>query len=644
MTELEAKIKSAAQKYYSDGSSPYTDDEFDAMVEELRATDPNSELFKTGWGYNINIDSTPGAKVRHRYGSAGSLDKCRTWSELGKTLQKGPVDISLKLDGLSVVLYYYKNRLIQALTRGDGNIGIDITEKVLKIFPSTTPCSNVEFTGAVRGEILMSFESFERFKKIHSEAKNPRNSTAGIINGKDTIQDMPYLTLLVYTIVGDENIGDRLNESGESSAYTISAVRKRLRDMFGSERVVPHRSEVVINENKFLDTMNHFKDEWYGTYPADGLVLTYEYLPANYVEKYEVTYDAKAFKFKAEEKACRVVEIEWNMTKKRYAMPKIRIVPTEFSGTTVEFCTGYNAQFIKDNNIGPGSIITVEKRGEIIPNVNEVIDATGANLITHCPNCGRKLVWNGVHLQCKNSNCSNAIQQDTLVWMEHVAPKDGLGDTLKLKMLSMLVESGELNDFSVERIMESKLKLSNSTQLVKQNDFADMWTSLHSDPVKLVDAILALNVPRIGGITAIKLSEYPDLVNILCDIACEEATTLPLSVSVALSKAIGQANTQSIEDNLWKFSRLSYLKKRIVKTIKSEVKLKGKVAITGKLSVKRSDFENQLRSAGYIPGDISKDTKFLITDDPNSSSSKNKKADQWGIVKITEQEFRKQYM
>ena len=80
--KLEDKIKLEAQKYYTDGSNSVTDEEFDEMVEELKKQNPDSELLKTGWGYDVNKDTTPGEKVAHKYGEAGSLEKARTWKEI----------------------------------------------------------------------------------------------------------------------------------------------------------------------------------------------------------------------------------------------------------------------------------------------------------------------------------------------------------------------------------------------------------------------------------------------------------------------------------------------------------------------------------------------------------------------------------
>ncbi len=112
MTELQRKIKAAAQAYYTDGTSELTDTEFDSMVDELRQEEPNSSLLKqTGWGYDVDADSTVGEKFKHTYGKAGSLEKCYNWKELYDEFKYKPVDISPKLDGISVVLYYDRGKL-----------------------------------------------------------------------------------------------------------------------------------------------------------------------------------------------------------------------------------------------------------------------------------------------------------------------------------------------------------------------------------------------------------------------------------------------------------------------------------------------------------------------------------------------------
>lgn len=637
MTDLENRIRDAAQKYYTDGSSDLTDAEFDTLVEELRKVNPNSDLFQTGWGYDVQVDSTPGSKIKHKYGNIGSLDKCHNWKELGFLLQSGPVDISLKLDGLSCVLYYEDSRLLRALTRGDGSVGIDVTDKIKHLIADTV--NEPHFTGAVRGEIIMSYENFSKWVQVHPEAKNPRNSTAGIINSKDaTEEDLGYLDLIVYTIVGDESIRDTW-----SDRYPVSNIRHRLKTMFSLDRVVPHVSDVYLDGFTMDSVMQEYKDKMYGKYPADGLVVTFGYLPVMNAGSHEVQYLAKAFKFPSEIVDSEVTDVEWNLSKTRYLIPRIRIKPVQISGSTVEYCTGYNAKYIQDNNIGVGTKVKITKANEIIPNIVEVIEPTTSKIPDVCPECKQLLSWNGVHLQCNNPVCGNATLQDSLIWVSNISPMDGLGDTLKAKFLNMLVQGNELKDASVESIMDSKLKLPEDTNSAQQNLFAKMWNDLHTCKVPAMNAILALNIPRIGGITAMKLASRMDLLWEAYEGSISDPPYVPLSTSAILSGVIGRANSDAIESNLSKVSRLRYLVGRIEEPSKHTTS-KGKVAITGKLSVKRSQFESELRECGYEAGEISKDTKYLITDDPTSNSSKANFARKNNIQMISESDFRQLYM
>ena len=627
MNTIEQKISDASQKYYTNGTSDLSDDEFDAMLEELRSSNPSSPLLNlVGHGYDVKFDSTPGNKYPHRYGIAGSLTKCRNWKELDYFLTIDDVCCSLKLDGLSVVLYYYEGSLYRALTRGDGNIGIDITSKVLKIFPGSV---NADFTGSIRGELLMTYDNFDDYRKLYPNMKNPRNTTAGIINSK-SLDGIEYVSLIVYTIVGSENI----------SFDTYHNMHNQLIDWFGQDNVVPCTDPFSLSESTFISKMNDLKDEWYDKdYPADGIVITSNNI--NHDTPYLNDYTASAFKFPSELKTSVVKDVQWNMSKTHYAIPKIQIEPITLAGTTVEFCTGYNAQWVKDNNVGPGALVTVEKRGEIIPNIQDVVvECVSPSMIEFCPDCGSKLIWDGVHLKCPDSSCRNAVEQDTIIWITTLVPTDNLGDTLILKFLNEL----ELDELSIENIMNFDHKLAEDMNSVQWNTFAKMFNTLVSGDTKfkLVDAVKALNIPRLGSITALRLSMFSSDVRLLKDCASGRCNLNETFWSLLEAK-VGNANTQSIRNNLSKFARLDFIEDRIIwDVISSEPK--GKVAITGKLSVKRSDFEKELGAKGWILGDVSKDTRFLITDDPSGNSSKNKKADKLGVLKITEEEFRSKYL
>lgn len=636
MSKLQEMIKQASQKYYSGEESGISDKEFDAMLDKLKEEDPTSPLLtEVGHGYEVELDSTAGEKVQHRYLVPGSLDKCHDWKELSPVLKNKNFHwASLKLDGISVVLYYVKGKLVQALTRGKNGIGIDITSKVRYIMKGETDLKqDVEFTGATRGEIIMSNDSFDLFLEIDPNAKNPRNSTAGLINSGDISPELGLLDIVVYTAVGvDINCPSAVN----FNTYTqmINWLNSNYKD------VVPAQ-KVQMNEDNFLTTMSSLQNEWYGVYPADGIVITADdlHLVAYNDSKtdFEVVYTADAFKFKAESAITTVIGIDWNLSKTKYLIPRINFETVKLSGTSVSWCAGNNAKYIEDNGIGEGAVIEVLKSGEIIPYLEKVHQTVAPSIPSNCPCCSTHLIRKGVHLQCPNKECADSDIQDVLVWMQTIAPYDGLGDTLKLKFLSVMF--GE--DISIEKIYEyGKLDVIDN-KYVKLRDFQTNFNQLFTNKVKLADAIKALNIPRFGDVTSAKLAQYPTQVGALVYASANPDATLD---STGFDKIIGEANLKSLLENIHKFKRLHYIFDNIIWDVPKAEDAKGKVAITGKLSVKRSVFEDELKDAGYIPGSIAKDTKFLITDDPHSSSSKNQKADEWGITKITEAEFREHYL
>ena len=635
MTELELKIQKAAQDYYTTGTSEYTDEEFDALVDLLRKEQPDSELFKVGWGYKVSEDSTPGTKRDHKYTTIGSLDKCHNMKEIGSDFLDTRLDISVKLDGLSIVLYYENDGLKYALTRGDGHTGIDVTDKILKINPSFSH-TVIPFTGAIRGEILMTLDKFEEFKKIHPEAKNPRNSTAGIINGKDTFNDLSYLDVVLYTLVHESN--DEYDE-----LTTVNATRNYIDILFkGNCLVVPYLDYSIPSnwDDEFvLKMMTEIKNVYYGNYPADGLVLT-KARPTCVDGTYQ--YDAKAFKFPAESKITKVIDVEWNMSKTKYAVPRVLLEPVELSGTTVQACTGFNAQYILDNHLGPGSMVEVCKSGEIIPYILKVISSTHEKVPEICPECSQPLSWNGVHLFCTNQDCCNSVEQDLLIWLKNLVPLDNLGDTLKLKFLRQMVDSNQIVDCSVESVMNCKTHLDENTPSVQFNNFAKMWNNLHDESVKfdLTHALIACNIPRIGDLTAIKFTKYSSLVKDLV-----EKYTQEYFPWADLTNSIGDANCRSVHEHLNKLKRLRLIINRIKWKDEHKAVSKGKVAITGKLSVPRASFEEELRRNGWEPTEtINKDVKFLLTENPQGQSSKNLRASKLGITKITEYDFRLKYL
>lgn len=218
-----------------------------------------------------------------------------------------------------------------------------------------------------------------------------------------------------------------------------------------------------------------------------------------------------------------------------------------------------------------------------------------------------------------------------MIWTNIIAPINNLGELLKEKFFTEIYGSVP----SIETLMYSKpTAYQNAKEGTHKYRMKQMFDKLFSDEsINLTDAIKSLNIPRFGDVNADKLARYPEhvktLMNFACDGSCADGLKLS-SLFEEFKTRIGDANTESIKKHMDKVARLRLIQKRInwsEQITEHSSEFKGKVAITGKISVKRTDFEKELKSAGYSLAEISKDTIFFITDNPNSSSSKNKKAD-----------------
>lgn len=626
---LAARLKEASQEYYTTGKSPISDTAFDLAQNMLKTQQPDApEVTAVGWGYEVARDSTPGEKVDHKYGLVGSLGKAYSWAEIDQKFKGAMVDFSLKLDGISIVLYYEDGILVRAVTRGDGVTGIDVTIKIIRILqPSEQKLADRTFTGAVRGEVLMYNKQWTEFKKLHPEAKNSRNSTAGLINAAEVSDDLKFLNIVVYKIVG----------SAKKPPMSMPTMNAWLSSNF--QHTAPHCMGNNFTEREcdhmkdLCDTLNG------GTLPVDGMVMKMCYLEWNEVTS-EVVYQEQAFKFAAEVAVTEVLNVEWNLSKNRLMVPRVQLQTVHISGTDVSWATGYNAEYIAKNHIGIGAIVSVEKHGEIIPNINEIIAPSEFwYLPEKCPECGADLVWDGVHLKCPNEACGNAKLQDLLVWSNVIAPIDGFGDTLRTKYFMQLLG----DDVSIEHLMTSK-PLIEEPKGVQDNLCNTMLQKLYGDdPIFTKGAIMCLNIPRIANMNAAKLDMY------FANLRARGMTwaevinhVLDRRYFYEVAEAIGNANAESVQNNPNKLERLNFISDRIVYIGMTLIEYIP-VAITGKLSVPRAKFEDELKEHGYVVSEMKSTTKYLITDDPNSGSSKNQKADKLGIPKITEAEFRNKY-
>lgn len=624
---LEQKIRDASQAYYSGGNSPYTDEEFDNMILQLQNLNPESELLhKIGHGYDIAASSTPGAKFKHKYQKAGSLDKAYSYEELPARFKDREVQISLKLDGLSMLLYYADGKLRTAVTRGDGVTGIDVTDKLSQIVPKQLDDSR--FTGAIRGELIMTDGSWKMYHEDYPDSKNSRNSVAGIISAKDSQKDLEYITFIPYNVVGCESASDM------AICTNLNACCKFLKFQF--HEVVPYVSAHVGLNTDFEHIRNMLNQ--YKTYPDDGIVLKHS------DSRYDsnsgaVICDAYAYKFAAETKDTTVVDVEWNLTRNHKLFPKVLIDTVQLSGTSVSAVTGNNAKYIELNNIGRGARVTVTKSGEIIPKIVRFIEPGHVVMPTVCPSCGCQLEWSGVDLICPNDNCQNASIQDILMWIKTIAPTDGLGDKILIKLLNQYLPSLNIDDIYDTDNLRRILDMPEGTYMGRTFwKFKGCIHVLLNSKIPLSTAIQAANIPRFGAITSAKAAEHPQVVK-RAVLAHDAGYSYWEMVEI-----VGVADSECWQDNFDKVKHIRHIIEQIDWSEPKQTVETIQVAITGKLSMPRNQFEQLLSANNFKLSDVNKDTAVLITDNPGDlTSSKAKKAHKLGIPAMTESEFRSKY-
>lgn len=627
VSELENLIKQYSIAYYS--GNPIVDDAtFDSLVDKLRKLNPNSLVLNTGWGFEVNGD-----KVKHKYTHIGSLDKCKSYEEIPGRFKHKKIFLSPKLDGLSAVAYFRNGELVQGITRGNGEYGKDITDKLITIL-GCKYISDSTFTGAVRGELIISDGNWELLQDKYGKDNMiaPRNYAAGVINRKELSEDLKYIDLVVYKIVGQE--------SG-----LIKSNRKEVLDWLQTnfKHAIPTCFLPELN-NSSWDTYHEdiFKEFRKLGYGLDGLVLTDEYVPFD-SNTNAYMWNEVAFKFASETVDTTVVSMEWSLSRTQRMVPVCVVKPVVLAGANIERATGNNAQMVKDLGLGVGAEVSITRSNEVIPKILEVINPSTQELPTECPICKSKLEWVGVDLKCTNYQCPNIALSDLQQWCECVGETDGLQWTLMKQYLDIYGVT------SINQLYDKKEYILNdlgSRQLsITEQKIYTFFKKLYIEPVTIYRALLGLNIPRLGDKTCKLLAKEKDLILGYYSYLVDYSYGVYNDVTPYYNKfmeVVKDATTSSIWSNSTKFLNLRYLFEdaRVKFDESTNNEPKKFIAVTGSLqTMKRKDFEKHIEKYGYELSSNLKKCEYLVTNDPTSGSTKNKQAQQYRIPIITEQDF-----
>lgn len=643
MTEYEKlknKLIAANSAYYVDSNPILSDYEFDLDLKKLEKmeaeqgyADPDSPTQKPGSDLTSskaeNSHRRPMLSLENTYNED---DLGKWYEDMQKAAGKNPtIVIQPKFDGGSAAITFENGKVIKALTRGDGEVGEDITANVKLLDWSKI---NKDFSGEVRGELIITKEGFAKLNE-DGKYQNARNLLSGsmkLLDPKEFSQRAPYIAFYAYWLEDSDNAEYQLDMT---SLMAYNGFR-------GPEFMINATSlnDLIKGVHLFESMKNKFD------YEIDGAVMKLN--DKRLWEKLGSTAKyprwAKAYKFRQDNAQTTVKNITFEIGRTGKITPLAWFDPVFIDGSTVQKATLNNKEFYDAMDIAIGDTITVQKAAAIIPQIIGVERSANRMKVAFpkvCPCCGSPLVkHNEEHsdLYCDNPKCKARVI-DGIVNYTHSLEIDGFAQTLvdRLYDSGFLRSIGDLYDLKNHKAEISRLdrlsmnvitKLCNN---VEQQKSAELW--------KL---IAGLGIPNIGPKLAKTLSSKFHGVDALMAADKGVLESIPdiaaLTADSIYSWFQNQENKQLIE----KLKSVGQNMSSGSAVISSNALTGKSFCITGTLSKPRSEIEKIISdNGGKNVSNISKSTDYLITNNPTSGSSKNRKANELGVKIIDEESFYK---
>ena len=638
MKQLVELLNRAAESYYSKDSTIMSDFEYDRLYDELLALESETGIVLADSptqkvGYTV-IESLN--KVRHESRML-SLDKTKDVERLKSFLGDKEGILSYKMDGLTVVLTYRNGSLERVATRGNGEIGEDITHNAacFKNIPLKIPYKGELI---LRGEAVISFKEFDRINNALGEEeryKNPRNLCSGTVRQLDSsIAAKRNVSFIAFSFVSARDAGFG-NLKSEGMDFL---------DSIGFETVM--RKKVTADDLE--QAVREFEERIpQNAYATDGLVLTFNSI--SYSESLGTTAkfprDSIAFKWKDETAETTLTDIDWNTSRTGLINPVAVFDSVELEGTTVSRASLHNVSIVEDLRLGIGDRIKVYKANMIIPQVAENLTKSGGvSIPDKCPVCGEETeivtLRDGRVLKCTNPNC----KAQRVSSLTHFASRDAMNiEGLSEETIEKFVEKGFLDKypdiFKINRFRDEIVSMKGFGER-SYNKLAEAVE--RAKTVHLPNFIYALGINHVGLSNAKLLCRYYDN-----DIKAVMSANAEDLVNI---EGFGEIIAKSVEryfsheENIGLIGEaLEFVAFEAEEENTSEQKLAGmSFVVTGDVYTYKNRKELTAdieRLGGKVTGSVSSKTAYLINNDVNSASSKNKKAKELGIPIISEQEF-----
>ena len=638
MKELGEKLREASRAYYQEDREIMPNVEYDALYDELSALEKETGIVladspTVSVGYEA-VDQLP--KEEHERPML-SLDKTKEREALREFIGEHPTLLSWKLDGLTIVLTYENGELVKAVTRGNGIVGEVITNnaKVFKNIPL-----KISFKGRLilRGEAIITYSDFEKINETIGDAdakyKNPRNLCSGSVRQlNNEITAKRNVRFYAFSLVSADGVD--FQNSREMQFRWLNAQGF---DVVEYCKVTGDTLDAAMDYFADAVTKNDF--------PSDGLVALYDNI--SYGESLGTTAkfprNAMAFKWADEMRDTKLLEIEWSPSRTGLINPVAIFEPVELEGTTVSRASVHNISIMKELKLGIGDTIRVYKANMIIPQIAENLTGTGNAPVPHiCPACGQETVIkkeNDVEcLFCVNPGCpAKKIKSFGLFTSRDAMNIDGLSEAT----LEKFIARGFIHDFGdifeIGRYRDEIVEMEG----FGQKSYDNLIESLErAKETTLPRVIYSLGIANIGLANAKVICRHFDNdLEKIRHASLEEVSDIDTIGPVIAGNLV--AYFQDAENNRRLDHLMSFLHIQEEGPKQEQIFAGMNFVITGSLEHfgNRSEAKELIESlGGKVTGSVTKKTNYLINNDIQSNSSKNKKARELGIPILSEEDF-----
>lgn len=625
INDLIQELKTASDAYYNSDEALMTDAEFDQKIELLRKLDPENSFLK-----EIGAkpkETTVWPKVKHT-SHIGSLNKVNTkeeWMDWASdkihNTSKPQFALSFKADGSTIVVDYKDGKLVRGSSRGDGQTGDDLTPNILKIqVPQEIPAKG---TFSVRGEAILLTDDFNK-RFAPKGAKNARNSCNGLVRAQTYDDaDMACISFKAFDIIGAP-IKDEITKFKLLKKLGFTTVD--FWECKDANEVWEKFEEIEIKrDNGKLD------------YEIDGMVVSVwnKDFAESLGESDGRPKSGVAIKFKPLQKLSKILDISFQVGLTGRISPVATIEPTNIGGVTITRCSLHNIDNMKALGIYIGCKVKLIRANDVIPMITEVLNKKNEvseddwKMPSHCPTCNEQLARDGAYLVCGNLNCSGLIYGGLMTWLQ-VHNIMGIGPSV----LRALIDLGVDDIVKLYKApVETFSKAANSEKTGQK-----LWDNLHAkSKLRLGRVLTGLNIHALGDTNGTRLEtefktleEFQDYMFMDENLLIERISKIEGIATNAVKIAKG------LRDN---WDLLLELNKVIeIVNLNQAGPLAGsQFCITGELSIPRNDMHELIQSkGGVIKTSVGKGLTYLITNSPDSGTTKNKKAQALGTKIITE--------